>query len=77
MNVEPDWRGPGKAPPHRMTDTGGNGTGGTTSHIVDKSWDPITRIVGSLGIHARIDFRQGTVLRCHSTSSIFRGTASS
>ena len=42
-------------------------------HIVDKSWDPVTRIVGSLGIHARIDFRDRKVLRCHSTSSIFRG----
>jgi hydrogenase large subunit len=44
-----------------------------TSHLVDKTWDPITRIVGSLGIHARIDFRDRKVLRCHSTSSIFRG----
>ena len=44
-----------------------------TSHLVDKTWDPITRIVGSLGIHARIDFRDRTVVRCHSTSSIFRG----
>ena len=42
-------------------------------HIVEKSWDPITRVVGSLGVHARIDFRARTVLRCHSTSSIFRG----
>ncbi|MEA2827559.1 MAG: hydrogenase large subunit [Actinomycetota bacterium] len=44
-----------------------------TSHLVDKTWDPITRIVGSLGIHARIDFRDRKVVRCHSTSSIFRG----
>ncbi len=43
------------------------------SHLVDKTWDPITRIVGSLGIHARIDFRDKRVVRCHSTSSIFRG----
>ena len=48
-----------------MSDTG--------SHLVDKTWDPITRIVGSLGIHARIDFRDRRVVRCHSTSSIFRG----
>jgi hydrogenase large subunit len=41
--------------------------------IVEKSWDPITRVVGSLGIHARIDLGTRQVLRCHSTSSIFRG----
>src|ERR1041384_4684149 len=37
------------------------------------SWDPITRIVGSLGIHARIDFQKREVADCYSTSSIFRG----
>jgi hydrogenase large subunit len=37
------------------------------------SWDPITRIVGSLGIHARIDFSKREVVECYSTSSIFRG----
>jgi len=37
------------------------------------SWDPITRIVGSLGIHARIDFQKREVAECYSTSSIFRG----
>ncbi|MDQ1368765.1 MAG: hydrogenase large subunit, partial [Acidimicrobiaceae bacterium] len=41
--------------------------------IIEKSWDPITRVVGSLGIHARIDLGTRQVLRCHSTSSIFRG----
>jgi len=43
------------------------------SHIVEKSWDPITRIVGSLGIHTKIDFANRQVIECHSTSSIFRG----
>ncbi|WP_371876280.1 nickel-dependent hydrogenase large subunit [Dictyobacter vulcani] len=37
------------------------------------SWDPITRIVGSLGIYTKIDFNQRQVVECHSTSSIFRG----
>ena len=37
------------------------------------SWDPITRIVGSLGIHTKIDFANRQVVECHSTSSIFRG----
>ena len=43
--------------------------------IVDMAWDPITRIVGSLGIYAKIDFNNKKVLECHSTSSIFRGYA--
>src|SRR5690349_10103899 len=33
----------------------------------------ITRIVGSLGIYTKIDFKQKVVAECHSTSSIFRG----
>jgi hydrogenase large subunit len=37
------------------------------------SWDPITRIVGSLGIYTKIDFAQKKVAECHATSSIFRG----
>ena len=56
-----------------MTDAGGSAEAGGGSHIVEKSWDPITRVVGSLGIHTSIDFKAARVLRCHSTSSIFRG----
>jgi hydrogenase large subunit len=41
--------------------------------LVEMSWDPITRIVGSLGIYTKIDFKQRQVVECHSTSSIFRG----
>lgn len=41
--------------------------------LVDKSFDPVTRVVGSLGIHTRIDFDNGVVKECYSTSSIFRG----
>jgi len=41
--------------------------------LVDVSWDPITRIIGSLGIHTRIDFANRQVVECRSTSSIFRG----
>ncbi len=37
------------------------------------NWDPITRIVGSLGIYTKIDFANRQVAECHSTSSIFRG----
>lgn len=49
-------------------------TGGTDkSRLVEMSWDPITRIVGSLGIYTKIDFAQKRVAECHSTSSIFRG----
>src|ERR1700724_1876238 len=42
-------------------------------NIVEMSWDPITRIVGSLGIFTKIDFANKKVVECHSTSSIFRG----
>ena len=45
----------------------------TTKGLVEMAWDPITRIVGSLGIYTKIDFGQGKVAECHSTSSIFRG----
>lgn len=41
--------------------------------LVEMSWDPITRIVGSLGIYTKIDFENREVVECHSTSSIFRG----
>ncbi|MEW6277613.1 MAG: nickel-dependent hydrogenase large subunit [Candidatus Eremiobacterota bacterium] len=41
--------------------------------LVDKVWDPVTRIVGSLGLHTRIDFEERRVAECYSTSSIFRG----
>ena len=43
------------------------------SKIVEMSWDPVTRIVGSLGIHTKIDFDNREVVECRSTSSIFRG----
>ncbi len=41
--------------------------------LTEMAWDPITRIVGSLGIYTKIDFKQKTVAECYSTSSIFRG----
>ena len=41
--------------------------------LVDMNWDPITRIVGSLGIYTKIDFANREVAECWSTSSIFRG----
>src|SRR3954471_20760643 len=44
-----------------------------TGNLVDMAWDPITRIVGSLGIYTKIDFDAREVVECHSTSSIFRG----
>jgi len=43
------------------------------SNLVEMSWDPITRIVGSLGIFTKIDFGKREVAECYSTSSIFRG----
>src|SRR3954464_13046934 len=44
-----------------------------SSRLVEMNWDPITRIVGSLGIYTKIDFAAKKVLECQSTSSIFRG----
>ncbi|MFL6120088.1 nickel-dependent hydrogenase large subunit [Actinophytocola sp.] len=41
--------------------------------LVEMAWDPVTRIVGSLGIYTKIDFEAKEVVECHSTSSIFRG----
>ncbi len=41
--------------------------------LVEMSWDPITRIVGSLGLYTKIDFENRQVAECYSTSSIFRG----
>src|SRR3989440_3758714 len=43
--------------------------------LVEMSWDPITRIVGSLGIYTKIDFENREVAECCSTSSIFRGSS--
>jgi hydrogenase large subunit len=42
-------------------------------NLVEMNWDPITRIVGSLGIFTKIDFQNKQVAECYSTSSIFRG----
>ncbi len=41
--------------------------------LVDMAWDPITRIVGNLGIYTKIDFDNREVVSCKSTSSLFRG----
>ncbi|MBA2519425.1 MAG: nickel-dependent hydrogenase large subunit [Chloroflexia bacterium] len=43
------------------------------SNLTEMVWDPITRIVGSLGLYTKIDFGQRRVAECYSTSSIFRG----
>ncbi len=48
-------------------------TTGKSKNLVEMNWDPITRIVGSLGIFTKIDFENRQVAECHSTSSIFRG----
>ncbi len=44
-----------------------------SGNLVEMSWDPVTRIVGSLGIYTKIDFDAKKVAECFSTSSIFRG----
>ncbi len=42
-------------------------------NLVEMHWDPITRIIGNLGIYTKIDFENRQVAECHSTSSLFRG----
>ena len=41
--------------------------------LVDMAWDPVTRIVGNLGIHTKIDFDNREIVECKSTCSMFRG----
>jgi hydrogenase large subunit len=41
--------------------------------LVEMAWDPITRIIGNLGIYTKIDFANREVVECKSTSSLFRG----
>ena len=45
----------------------------TRTNLVEVNWDPITRIVGNLGIFTKIDFANRQVAECYSTSSVFRG----
>ncbi|MBO0746864.1 MAG: nickel-dependent hydrogenase large subunit [Acidimicrobiaceae bacterium] len=47
--------------------------GAEQSELVEMAWDPITRIIGNLGVYTKIDFRNRRVAECHSTSSLFRG----
>ena len=47
--------------------------GAPQGNLVEMNWDPITRIVGSLGIYTKIDFGKRRVAECYSTSSVFRG----
>jgi hydrogenase large subunit len=49
------------------------GENDTERKLVDMAWDPITRIVGNLGIYTKIDFANREVAECRSTSSLFRG----
>jgi hydrogenase large subunit len=55
------------------TTSAAKGTPTGSRKLVEMNWDPITRIVGSLGIFTKIDFANRQVAECHSTSSIFRG----
>jgi hydrogenase large subunit len=49
------------------------GSAKSNRKLIEMNWDPITRIVGSLGIFTKIDFENHEVAQCYSTSSIFRG----
>ncbi|MEU9498976.1 nickel-dependent hydrogenase large subunit [Streptomyces sp. NPDC048196] len=41
--------------------------------LTEVAFDPITRIIGNLGIYTKIDFAARKVVECRSTSSLFRG----
>jgi hydrogenase large subunit len=41
--------------------------------LVEKNWDPISRIIGNLGVYTKVDFENRHVAECHVTSSLFRG----
>jgi hydrogenase large subunit len=58
-----------------MTTTQGRPASGTSTQtgLTEMAFDPITRIVGSLGIYTKIDFGQRKVAECYATSSVFRG----
>ena len=87
LDKEPKWRQPGTELTHRReadlveggarhdhdASLGGARAGTGNKDLVEMAWDPITRIVGSLGIYTKIDFANRTVAECNSTSSIFRG----
>ena len=45
--------------------------------IVDMSWDPITRIVGNLGIYTKIDFDNREVVSCKARRRCSAATACS
>jgi hydrogenase large subunit len=47
--------------------------GKEAGNVVSMSWDPVTRIIGNLGIYTKIDFDRKQVVECKSTSSLFRG----
>jgi hydrogenase large subunit len=49
--------------------------GQTGRRLVEMNWDPVTRIIGNLGIYTKIDFDNREVVECKSTSSLFRGYA--
>jgi hydrogenase large subunit len=46
---------------------------GRERKLVEMAWDPVTRIIGNLGIYTKIDFANREVAECKSTSSLFRG----
>ena len=80
---EPEWRHnrPELTTGYQARNYAGKGTDMATVEtpqerkviVKEMSWDPITRIVGSLGIHTEIDFTNQQVLKCYSTSMVFRG----
>jgi len=57
-----------------ITERASSRQGATDSEgLTEVVFDPITRIIGNLGIYTKVDFKNRRVADCHSTSSLFRG----
>ena len=55
----------------------GSGSGTGNSNLVEMNWDPITRIVGSLGIYTKIDFENNHFGRSMSSSGMIGASPAS
>ena len=76
VDKEPKWRVNGPELTHRLPRRcGDDDDDRRQARPTSPRWRgiPSPRIVGSLGIYTKIDFKQKRVAECHSTSSIFRG----
>ena len=41
--------------------------------LLDKDFDPVTRVAGALAFHSTVDLKQGTIVETNSMATLFRG----